>query len=203
MLIIVRCSYLGYPFYMLRPRSAACKKQDRKKRDFIRSISTERITQELMNPPIYNEDSLAELKDNASRLSIYESHELDEEADINSFLKDYPIDDFAFTNETAADLKENSTDSKYMKPRHIRHNAFYLPRVKRDRTYVKSKTSQANTSILNSTQIPSLKQNQSSAHTIIEKKEVSNSFNCTSLKLAMNKYFETEKQLKDIFVIDI
>lgn len=202
MLVIVRCSYLGYPFYMLRPRSAACKKQDRKKRDSIRSISTQRITQELMNPPIYEEDSLAELKDNASKLSIYESHELDEEADINSFLKDYPIDDFVFTNETAH-LKENSPDSEYMKPRHIRHNAIYLPQVKRDRTYVKSNTSQANTSILNSTQIPSLKQNQSSRHTIIEKKEVSNSFNCTSLKLAMNKYFETEKQLKDIFVIDI
>jgi hypothetical protein len=187
---------------MLRPRSAACKKQDRKKRDSLRSISTERITKELLNPPIYNEDSLAKLKDNDSRLSNYESHELDEEPDIYSFLKDYPLDDFAIRNETA-DLKENSPNSEYTKPRHIRHNAVYLPQVKRDRTHVKPNTSQASTWILNSTQIPPLKQNQSSTQTIIEKKEVSNSFNCTSLKLAMNKYFETEKQLKDIFVRDI
>ena len=83
---------------MLRPRSAACKKQDRKKEDPIRSISTQRITQELLNPPIYNEDSLAELKDNYSRLSNHEFHELNEEAEINSFLMDYSLDDIALTN---------------------------------------------------------------------------------------------------------
>lgn len=187
---------------MLRPRSAAYKKQDRKKADSIRSISTQRITQEFLNPPIYNEDSLDELKDNASRLSNHEPHELNEEADINSFIMDYSLDDLALTNETV-DLKENSPDSKYTKPRHMRHNAVYLPQVTRDRIHVKPSTSLAKTSVLNSTQIPSLKQNQSSTHTIIEKQEVSNSFNCTSLKLAMNKYFETERQLKDIFVRDI
>ena len=85
----------------------------------------------------------------------------------------------------------------------MRHNAVYLPQVTRDRIHIKPNTSQARASVLDSTRIPSLKQNQSSTRTIIEKQDVSNSFNCTSLKLAMNKYFETERQLKDIFVRDI
>lgn len=189
-------------FIMIRPKSAAYRKQERHNPAVERAISNERISQEeLLNSPIYNEDSLIDLKNNLSNLSRPNSQELKSNLNIHNYLIDYTLQENDLTNETAY-MKHSSpgSDSKNPAARHIRNRAIYLPNVIKDKIQSKPETCKPHKKTAAPIQIQSLKTNQSSTQTIIEKQEVSNAFNSTNLKLAMNKYFETERQLRDIFV---